>query len=138
MNAITQILEKCDQVFENVWQKEKQRLEPILNRYQEAKAKNEKGYNINECVYAVTGDKTDYMKQRGIDDKYCQKMILDYLGKFGQGQRTDFENLLLDKLPDILDLQQKKNKIKNNLQALRKIGKITNIDKIWALSKSKT
>jgi hypothetical protein len=58
MNAITQILEKCDQVFENAWQKEKQRLEPILNRYQEAKAKNEKGYNINECVYAVTGDKT--------------------------------------------------------------------------------
>ncbi len=95
-------------------------------------------FHISSDVAAVTGDKTDYMKQRGIDDKYCQKMILDYLGKFGQGQRTDFENLLLDKLPDILDLQQKKNKIKNNLQALRKIGKITNIDKIWALSKSKT
>ena len=90
-------------------------------------------FHISSDVAAVTGDKTDYMKQRGIDDKYCQKMILDYLGKFGQGQRTDFENLLLDKLPDILDLQQKKNKIKNNLQALRKIGKITNIDNRRAL-----
>lgn len=58
MNAITQILEKCDQVFENAWQKEKKRLDPILKRYQEAKAKNENGYNLNECVYAVTGDKT--------------------------------------------------------------------------------
>jgi hypothetical protein len=63
MNAITQILEKCDQVFENAWQKERQRIEPILKRYQEAKAKNEENeYDINkyinECVYAVTGDKT--------------------------------------------------------------------------------
>lgn len=63
MNAITQILEKCDQVFENAWQKEKQRLEPILKRYQEANAENKKNeYDINkylnECVYAVTGDKT--------------------------------------------------------------------------------
>lgn len=92
-------------------------------------------FHISSDVAAVIGEKTDYMKQRGIDDKYCKKMILDYLEKFGEGERTDFENLLLDKLPDVLDLQQKKNKIKNNLQALRKSGEITNMDKIWMLPK---
>lgn len=92
-------------------------------------------FHISSDVAAVTGEKTDYMKQRGIDDKYCKKMILDYLEKFEKGERTDFENLLMDKLPDILNIQQKKNKIKNNLQALRKSGEITNTDKIWALSK---
>lgn len=50
--------------------------------------------------------------------------ILEYLGKFKSGTRTDFEKILLDKLPDVLDENQKKNKVKNNLQALRKSGKI--------------
>lgn len=63
-------------------------------------------------------------------------MILDYLKKFSKGTRSDFENLLLDKLPDVLDLQQKKNKIKNNLQTLRKDGAIKTQDKVWRLSKS--
>lgn len=63
-------------------------------------------------------------------------MILDYLKKFSKGTRSDFENLLLDKLPDVLGLQQKKNKIKNNLQTLRKDGAIKTQDKVWRLSKS--
>lgn len=46
-------------------------------------------------------------------------------------------SILLDKLPDILDIQQKKNKIKNNLQALKKLGTIDNEGKIWQMSKVK-
>lgn len=93
-------------------------------------------FHISSDVAAATGEKTDYMKQRGIDDKYCQKMIVEYLEKFNQGTRVDFENLLLEKLPDILDIKQKKNKIKNNLQTLRRSGQIINIDKVWKLSKN--
>lgn len=93
-------------------------------------------FHISSDVAAATGEKTDYMKQRGIDDKYCQKMIVEYLEKFNQGTRVDFENLLLEKLPDILDIKQKKNKIKNNLQILRRSGQIVNIDKVWKLSKN--
>ncbi|MHC5354980.1 ATP-binding protein [Myroides sp. LJL115] len=92
-------------------------------------------FHISSNVAVATGEKSDYMKQRGIDDKYCQKMIVDYLEKFNQGSRMDFENLLLEKLPDILDVKQKRNKVKNNLQSLRKSGKIVNIDKLWMLSK---
>jgi ATP-dependent DNA helicase RecG len=62
-------------------------------------------------------------------------MILNYLEKFGEGKREDFESLLLDKLPDVLDIIQKRNKIKNNLQTLRKQGKIDIKGKIWKMSK---
>lgn len=92
-------------------------------------------YHISSNVASITGEKAGYMKQRGIDDKYCQKMILDYLNKFKQGTKKDFDELLLDKLPDVLDEKQKRNKVKNNLQALRKLKKIVPIENIWKLSK---
>lgn len=64
-------------------------------------------YHISSSVATVTGEKADYIKQRGIDDVYCQKIILDYLNKFKEGRKSDFEQILLDKLPDVLDIKQK-------------------------------
>lgn len=94
-------------------------------------------FHISSQVARETGQKGDYFKMKGIDDEYCKKIIVDYLGEFSEGKKTDFEKVLLDKLPDVLDLPQKKNKIKNNLQTLRKAGIINNIGKIWKMSKSK-
>jgi ATP-dependent DNA helicase RecG len=62
-------------------------------------------------------------------------MILDYLTKFKTGKKTDFETVLLDKLPDVLDITQKKNKIKNNLQLLKKQGLISPEGKSWRIAK---
>lgn len=92
-------------------------------------------YHVSSSIANVTGEKADYIKQRGIDDTYCQKIILDYLSKFNQGRKADFEQILLDKLPDVLDIEQKKNKVKNNLQTLRKQGKIVPDGKVWKMSK---
>lgn len=94
-------------------------------------------YHISSSVANVTGEKADYIKQRGIDDAYCQKIILDYLSKFKEGRKSDFEQILLDKLPDVLDIEQKKNKVKNNLQTLRKQGEIEPDGKVWKMSKPK-
>ncbi|GAA5220071.1 RNA-binding domain-containing protein [Membranihabitans marinus] len=94
-------------------------------------------YHISSSVANVTGEKAKYIKQRGIDDAYCQKIILDYLSKFKAGRKSDFEKILLDKLPDVLDIEQKKNKVKNNLQTLRKQGKIVPDGKVWKMSKPK-
>jgi ATP-dependent DNA helicase RecG len=94
-------------------------------------------FHIGASVARVTGEKGDYIKQRGIDDEYCQKIILDYLKQFGQGKRTDFENILMVKFPDVLDEAQKQNKVKNFLQKLRKQGKITlNENRVWVLDES--
>lgn len=92
-------------------------------------------FHISSNVANVTGDRTDYIRQRGIDDSYCQKLITDYLQKFKVGKREDFEKILLDKLPDVLDIIQKKNKIKNNLQSLKKRGIIEPLGKSWTMSK---
>jgi len=93
-------------------------------------------YFISATIAKATGEKADYFKRRGIDDGYCQKIIIEYLRKFKEGKREDFERILLDKLPDVLDIIQKKNKIKNNLQLLRKQGYINIKGKIWIMSKS--
>lgn len=61
-------------------------------------------------------------------------MIIDYLDKFNKGTREDFEKFLLDKLPSILDTTQKKNKIKNILQTMRKNGIIKPNGKAWQMS----
>jgi len=94
-------------------------------------------FHIAASVASVTGEKGSYIKQRGIDDDYCQKIIIDYLKKFGEGKRSDFESILLDKLPDVLDENQKQNKVKNNLQKLRKEGLIEPYGKNWKMSKTK-
>ena len=92
-------------------------------------------FHISASVAKATGDESVYIKQRGIDDEYCQKIIIDYLKKFKEGKRTDFEDVLLNKLPDVLDKNQKKNKIKNNLQKLRLKGIIFPEGKVWKMSK---
>jgi ATP-dependent DNA helicase RecG len=61
-------------------------------------------FHISAEVAIATGEKSDYLKQKGINDSYCQKMVIDYLIKFGEGKREDFESLLLDKLPNVLDI----------------------------------
>ena len=91
--------------------------------------------HISANIAAVTGDMADYMKQKGIDDSFCQQIILDYLKKFKMAKRAELEAVLLDKLPDVLDIQQKKNKVKNNLQALKKQGFIAPEGKLWKMSK---
>jgi len=94
-------------------------------------------FHISSHVAGKTGQKADYMSLKGIDDNYCKKMIIDYLREFSKGKRADFEKVLLDKLPDVLDEQQKKNRIKNNLQSLRKEGIICFEGKRWKMSEGR-
>ena len=90
--------------------------------------------HVSASVAKITNDKASYIRQKGIDDDYCKKIIIDYLRKFGEAKKDDFEKVLLDKLPDVLDINQKKNKIKNILQSLKKVGEISPEGKIWKMS----
>lgn len=91
--------------------------------------------HVSSAVAKITNDKVSYIRKRGIDDEYCKKMILDYLKEFKEGKKDDFEKILLDKLPEVLDINQKKNKIKNILQSLKNEDKIRVEGKIWKMSK---
>jgi len=91
--------------------------------------------HISSNVAKQTNQKDAYIKMQGFDDEHYQAMIIKYLRKFGKGVRADFEELLLDKLPDILDETQKKNKVKNILQKLRKDKSVETVGNQWILSK---
>jgi len=90
---------------------------------------------ISAHVAKHADEKAQYMKNKGLDDGYYKELICNYLKQFKQAERLDIDNMLLDKLPDILDQQQKKDKVKNLLQSLRNKGIIEVIDKVWVLSK---
>ena len=90
--------------------------------------------HLSSTIAKITNDKASYIRKRGIDDEYCKKMILDYLTKFKEGKKDDFEKILLDKLPEILDINQKRDKIKNILQWLKRQGKIRVEGKIWKMA----
>ena len=73
----------------------------------------------------TTDEKAEYIKHKGFDNKYYQDMIVDYLEKFGQANRSDFRKLLLDKFPAGLPDKQKDRKILTLLTALKRQGIIT-------------
>ncbi|MGK0176494.1 MAG: ATP-dependent DNA helicase RecG, partial [Lentimonas sp.] len=89
--------------------------------------------HISSNVAAQTDQEVEYMKQRGIDKSYCQKIMLDALEQFGEMKRAQFENILMAKLPDALTNEQKQTRIKNYLQELRRSGEIEPHGHSWRL-----
>jgi ATP-dependent DNA helicase RecG len=75
---------------------------------------------VSAEIAAATETVVDYLKKRGIDKAYGQKMVVELLEKQGQATRQDIDKLLIDKLSDALDEAQKRNFITNLLQELRR------------------
>ena len=92
-------------------------------------------YFISSTIAEITNQKPDYMKLRGINDDYCKKIIIDYIKKFKTEKKADLEEILLEKFGDSMTDIQKKNKIKNILQKLRRDGVIEPHGKEWILCK---
>lgn len=80
--------------------------------------------HVSADVAAATDTMVDYLKKRGIDKEYCQKMLMDLLGRQGKTKRSQIDSLLREKLSDALNEQQKQDFITNLLQKLRRDGEI--------------
>ncbi len=65
-------------------------------------------------------ESTNYIKNKGFDDKYYKDLIVEYLKKYEKAKKKDIRELLWDKLPDALSDAQKEHKISNLLAALKK------------------
>lgn len=79
--------------------------------------------------------KGQYIKNRSFDDEYFMKLILEYLKKFGKASRKDINGLLFGKLSDVLNDDQKRNKVDYLLKKLRERGKIEfNAERQWVLA----
>ncbi len=81
---------------------------------------------VSATVASATAAKADYINTRGQDDEFYVKQIHDYLTKFGSASRQEIDKLLLSKLSDALDSEQKQNKIGNLLTGMRMARVITN------------
>jgi len=71
-------------------------------------------------IAEAAGEQATYIRNKSFDKQHYKKMVIEYLQKFGQASPKDIDSLLHDKLPDILVLEQKKNKVKNLLQEMSK------------------
>lgn len=82
--------------------------------------------HVSASVAAATGGKADYIRTRAQDDAHYARLLTDYLAKFGSASRSEIDDLLLPKLSDALNHEQKQNKIGNLLSNLRRAGRIRN------------
>lgn len=92
-------------------------------------------FHISAQVADRSGDKAQYIRNRGLDDQHYKQLICEYIERFGKAKRLDIDALLLDKLPDVLDESQKSHKVKNLLQSLKHEGLIQPEGKCWRMSK---
>lgn len=133
--------DKTLSLFETMLLDKVQKNKKLTNEeYKLLKSKNliegkRNNYFISSTVAEITNQKPDYMKLRGINDDYCKKIIIDYIKKFKTAKKGDLEEILLEKLGDSMTDIQKKNKIKNILQSLRRDGVIEPHGKEWILCK---
>ncbi len=75
---------------------------------------------VSAAIAAATDTRAEYIKMRAFDKEHYAIMVVAYLEKFGEATREDIDKLLLDKLSDALDEDQKRNFITNMMQEMRK------------------
>ena len=91
-------------------------------------------YHISSNIAAQTNEKADYIKNKGFDDDYYCQLIVKYLEEFGVAKSSDFKRLLFDKFSDLLEDNQKENKLRNMLQKMKREKIIyVNSDREWGL-----
>ncbi len=74
-------------------------------------------------IASATDDRAQYIKNRAFDDAYYKQMVIKYLKKYGHASRKDIDVLLIDKLSDVLDEKQRRNKVRNLLHAMSRRDK---------------
>lgn len=80
--------------------------------------------HISASVAAATGEKARYIRTRRQDDTHYKQLIVSYLEQYEEASRGDLREMLLPALSEALTENQKENKLKNLLAALRSEGRI--------------
>lgn len=89
----------------------------------------------------LTEQKARHIRDRGFHDQYYMDMILELVREHQPVSRKDIDDLLLDKLPEVLSEKQKKDKIHNLLIRLKKKANLQNAGNkrypAWVIGKGK-
>ncbi len=128
------LIEKTELPLNDIWALDRvQKRLPIddasIRRLRRAKLIEGRKPNlhVSASVASATATKAEYIKTRAQDDAFYEKMVFDYLSKFGSASRQDVDQLLWDKLSSTLSDQQKANRIRNLLNRMRAAGQIKNV-----------
>lgn len=81
---------------------------------------------VSSNVAVATGEKATYIKNRAFDKNFYKQLIINFIKKYSVATRKDIDELLMDKLPNILDEVQKRKKISNLLSEMAKKDKSIN------------
>lgn len=94
---------------------------------------------ISAKVAQTTGQKAAYTRNKAFNKQDYFDWIIKAIKDHGSLSRTDIEELVWDKLSDLYNDQQKKNKVTNLIAELRKNGIIENKGSdtapVWVLAK---
>lgn len=93
-------------------------------------------YTITANIAKHTDQQAEYMQMRGLDDMHYQSLIVEYLKTFERGKLSHFEKMLANKLPQVLDEKQRKTKVRNLLQKMRREGAVVSEGHSWYLPNS--
>ena len=96
---------------------------------------------VSKGISEIVNEKVAYTKNSGFDDQYYKDLVLKHINNWGSITKKELDELLMNKLPESLNTDQKKRKIKYlvNETLAQKENKIENIGNnakpIWALKK---
>lgn len=95
---------------------------------------------VSSKVAETMDDKANYIRNKAFDDIYYIDLIKSYLTEFGSATRAEIDSLIENKLSDALNDIQKKKKIDNLVQKMKKQSTIMNEGTVrkskWVLSKN--
>lgn len=77
-------------------------------------------------IAKAMGHPARHIRERGFDKQYYLDLILALVQEHGPVSRAEIDNLLFDKLPEVLNRHQKKHKIHNLLSELSRKKRIVN------------
>ena len=75
-------------------------------------------YFISAKIAGITNQKAAYTKNKGLGKAVYQQFIIQHIENHGSANRTEINELLLDKLPEYMTLKQRKIKVNNLLREL--------------------
>ncbi|WP_319231053.1 RNA-binding domain-containing protein [Draconibacterium orientale] len=99
-------------------------------------------YFVAASVASTTADKATYIKNRAFDKGFYKSLIIQFITEYNKASRADIDNLVIDKLSDVLTDVQKRTKVRNLLYEMsKKDGTIYNAststaNPVWMLSDS--
>ncbi len=81
---------------------------------------------VSASVAQITNERAQYIKNRAFDADHYEQLILKFIDRYGVATRPEIDDLIMGKLPDVLDQIQRKNKIGNLIAKMRRDKLIRN------------